>query len=287
LVDGEVAGAVDDFGISLDGNQVALGIGNPDTTITTTSAVNDGSWHHIAATRDGVSGQMSLYVDGAFQASGFGPPGTRTAPPALHIGGIQAGYGGGFFNGAIDDVQLFGRVFSPAEIPSLMNHPPAITSNPENYSVLAGRTLNITNTATDPDAPAQHLTWSLLAAPNGVAISSAGILSWRPAVAQSPATNALTLRVADNGTPVMTATQNCNVVVLAPAAPIFGQPVLGAGSLGFDIFGDAGPDYALWNSTNLQDWSLLLITNPPALPFHLAVAASNGPSQSYYRLQLQ
>jgi hypothetical protein len=47
LVDGEVAGGMDDFGISLAGNGAAFGVGNPDTTITSTSAVNDGQWHTL------------------------------------------------------------------------------------------------------------------------------------------------------------------------------------------------------------------------------------------------
>lgn len=51
LVDGEVAGVVDDFGTSLVGSKAAFGVGNPDTTITSTTAINDGRWHHLAAER--------------------------------------------------------------------------------------------------------------------------------------------------------------------------------------------------------------------------------------------
>src|SRR5262249_25224497 len=54
LVDGEVAGVVNDFGVTLIRTNAAFGVGNPDTTITTTNAINDGTWHHVTATRDSV-----------------------------------------------------------------------------------------------------------------------------------------------------------------------------------------------------------------------------------------
>lgn len=288
LVDGEVQGTANDFGVSLVGDKVALGLGNPDTTITTADAVNDGQWHHIAATRDAVSGRMSIYVDGVPEAAGDGPIGTRTDPPALRIGSSQAGYAGSFFNGAMDDVQLFGRVFAPAEIPGLMNHPPSITSGPGAYAILAGRTLSITNTASDPDTPAQTLTWSLLAPPAGASVDPfTGIFTWRPAVAQAPSTNALALRVADNGNPVMSVTDTLNVTVLSPAAPTLLHPVLASNALAFDVNGDTGPNYALWDSTNLRDWALLWETNPAALPFHIVISNVPGQAAAFYRVQLQ
>ncbi len=120
IVDGEVQGTADDFGLCLVNTNAGFGVGNPDTTILSTSAINDGQWHHLAATRDALTGQMQLFVDGALQASTMGPTGPKTAPPSLHIGGIQAGYSGGFLFGAIDDVQLFGRVLNPAEVGQLI-----------------------------------------------------------------------------------------------------------------------------------------------------------------------
>jgi len=205
LVDGEVPGVADDFGVSLTGNSAAFGVGNPDTTIATPDAINDGNWHHVAATRDSVSGQMSLYLDGSLEATGPGPPRTRTAPPGLRIGSIQAGVTGGFLPGTIDDVQLFDRVFSSSEVPTLMNHSPALMLVSDT-TILAGRTLLVTNIATDPDLPAQTLAFSLASPPSGVTIDSTnGLLEWRPNVAQSGATYPLTVQVADNGTPGWTA----------------------------------------------------------------------------------
>lgn len=289
LVDGEVSGTVDDFGLSLVGNKAGFGIGNPDTTITSTSAINDGQWHHLAATRDAVSGQMQLFVDEVLQASAYGPTGTKAAPANLRIGSIQAGYAGGFFAGSIDDVQLFGRVFSAAEIPQLMNHPPVLQSVSDT-SILAGRTLWVTNTATDPDLPAQTLHWSLLVSPAGSSINGTnGVVSWRPPVAPSPSSNVFTVAVSDNGSPIMSATQNFSVLVSRPAQPLMSAPVVRGGSLAITVNGDAGPDYILEATDDLVppvQWTATA-TNFSALPpFDWNAPVSPGTQKRFYRVRL-
>ncbi len=290
LVDGEVPGTVNDFGVSLVGGKVGLGVGNPDTTITTTNAVNDGQWHHVAATRDAVSGQMAIYVDGALRANGFGPLGTRTAPPALRIGSIQPGYSGGFLTGAMDDVQLFDRVFAAPEIPSLMNHPPAITSAATNFSILAGRTLAFTNTATDPDSPAQTLSWRLLAPPAGAGINASnGVFNWRPSIAQSPATNLLTVQVADNGTPAMTATQNFVVAISRPQAPLISAAGMSNNFFSLTVNGDAGPDYVVQATTNLSGspgWVIMATNSLAAPPFRWTDREAPAAAEKFYRVVL-
>ncbi len=61
-------------------------------------------------------------------------------------------------------------------------------------SLVAGQTLLVTNSATDADVPAQTLTWSLLNPPSGAIINATnGLLTWRPAIAQSPSTNPITV----------------------------------------------------------------------------------------------
>ena len=39
------------------------------------------------------------------------------------------------------------------------------------------------------------------------------------------------------------------------------------GHINLMVSGDAGPDYTIQTSTNLLDWTTLLATNQPALPF--------------------
>jgi O-glycosyl hydrolase len=290
LVDGEVSGTTDDFGVSLVGGNVALGIGNPDTTITTASAVNDGQWHHVVATRNAVSGQMLVYLDGVLQASGVGPVGPKHSPPALRIGSIQPGYAGGFLNGTIDDVQVFRRVFGASEIGLLMNHPPLITSAPGSYNILAGRTMLVTNAAADPDLPAQNLSWSLVLPPVGASINATnGLFSWRPSMAQSLSTNIIVVRVVDNGTPVMSATQSFAVAVSHPQSPLLSVPAASNGALSLLVNGEAGPDYLIQSSTNLGNPSswLTVFTNSSATPpFQWTDPAAAGSPSRFYRVLL-
>jgi O-glycosyl hydrolase len=289
LVDGAVSGAAEDFGVALVGDKAAFGVGNPDTTITSVTAINDGQWHHVAATRDAVSGQMKIYVDGSLQATALGPNGTKNSPANLRLGSIRSGTVGGFLSGTIDDVQIFGRTLSADEIPRLMNHAPALAAI-SNATVLAGRTLLVTNSASDPDLPAQTLSWSLLNPPDGAAINTInGLVTWRPGISQSPATNLLAVVVADDGIPSMSATQSFAVMLLRPAQPQMLMSSLSSGSFRLSVNGDAGPDYTIETATNLTPVVLWtpVFTNLSATPPFLwtNTDAINDP-QRFYRVRL-
>ena len=127
LVDGEVAGAAADWGTAIVGGKFVLGVGaSTDTTIASSVSVNDGTWHHVTATRNNTSGAMAVYVDGVLNGSGTGATGTRSAPPSLRIGCIQTG--NNFLSGTIDDVHLYDRVLTTNEIAVLIA-PPAVPAN--------------------------------------------------------------------------------------------------------------------------------------------------------------
>jgi hypothetical protein len=99
---------------------------------------------------------------------------------------------------------------------SLSNTPP--TLNPISpKSVTLGQTLSFTASATDTDVPAQSLSFSLGAgSPSGAAINSAsGQFTWTPSAA--PATNSISIIVADSGVPSLSATQAVSVTVYLPA----------------------------------------------------------------------
>jgi Glycosyl hydrolase family 98/Glycosyl hydrolase family 98 C-terminal domain/Carbohydrate binding module (family 6) len=132
----------------------------------------------------------------------------------------------------------------------------------------AGVTLNLTNTATDSDVPAQTLTYSLLTAPTNAAINSSnGVLTWRPTVAQADTLNAFTVLVVDSGTPGLSATQSFTVTILPLAQPQLTVTSGNPGQLTLQVNGDSGPDYQIQASTNLVNWSAVFTTNAPAMPF--------------------
>lgn len=122
IVDAELSGATEDWGIALVGNKVGFGIGNPDKTILSTSAINDGTWHHVTATRT-QAGAMKLYVDGAQQATDSGPTASRRAPGAIRLGGSLVG--GAFFAGAIDELKIFNYPLANPQVAALATSLPA------------------------------------------------------------------------------------------------------------------------------------------------------------------
>jgi hypothetical protein len=127
LVDGDVAGSASDFGISLLGGRVAFGCGRgvadtvADKTLLSTVSVNNGQWHHVAATRKS-DGAMQLFVDGNLQASGSGPSQNRFAPQLLRFGGLLSG--SNFYSGALDDARIFSYVLHSSQISALITNVP-------------------------------------------------------------------------------------------------------------------------------------------------------------------
>ena len=122
LVDGFTAVGAADLGTALNGGKFSIGVGGTDTTLTSTVAVNDGRWHHVVGTRSSSTGAMQIYVDGVLNNSVTGPTGPRAAAADFCIGSIQTGVSTGFYNGALDQVQIYNYVLSATEIANLYNH---------------------------------------------------------------------------------------------------------------------------------------------------------------------
>ncbi len=115
IIDAEVPGVAADWGIALVGNQVGFGIGNPDKTILSTTAVNDGAWHHVTATRISSTGAIKLYIDGQLQGSDTGAAGPRNVAGGIRLGSSL--YGGAYFAGAIDDLRILNHaLIAPGDI---------------------------------------------------------------------------------------------------------------------------------------------------------------------------
>lgn len=116
LVDSDIPFANDDFGVSLGQGKVLFGTGKPDVTIRS-GVIADGLWHHVAATRKRSTGALNLYVDGALVASGTGGTQSLSAATSLRIGSLQTG--GPYFRGKLDEVTLYGRDLSAAEVATI------------------------------------------------------------------------------------------------------------------------------------------------------------------------
>ena len=113
-----------------------------------------------------------------------------------------------------------------------------IVTNPGNKTVNEQATLAVSLTATDPDIPANTLTWSLDAgAPAGAAINATtSTFSWTPTEAEGPGLYPMTVRSIDNGTPSLSGTATFSVTVnevnRAPVLVTIGNK---AGTVGVSI----------------------------------------------------
>jgi len=81
----------------------------------TDSAMPLGSWVHVVATWNGAA--VNLYIDGTLSktVAGVTGTGTQTSPKPLGIG-ANTDASTRYFNGQIDEVKLYSRALSPAEV---------------------------------------------------------------------------------------------------------------------------------------------------------------------------
>ena len=166
------------------------------------------------------------------------------------------------------------------------NQPPVLAAVPD-QTILAGKTLLVPNLASDPNVPPLPLTFSLSNPPAGASINaSSGVFSWRPAIAQSPSTQTVSVVVSDNELPPLTATQSFNVTVNQPVSPTLSAAIITNGQLGFSINGVTGPDYTIEVSTNLTSWTPVTTSSSPSLPYFWADTNSLSYPSLFYRVML-
>ena len=93
--------------------------GSAQTSISTYHiiSVSDGQWHSIAGVVDRATSLFSIYVDGVQKVTGgFDNTWDLTGGTRFSVGS----YGpGGFYDGLIDDVRIYNRALSPAEIQAM------------------------------------------------------------------------------------------------------------------------------------------------------------------------
>jgi hypothetical protein len=109
----DVAGSANDFVLAQLNNHAAFFTGNPDTTTEGSAVLNDGSWHHVVATR-ALGGATQLFVDGKLQASGTSNGNLLADNNRIAIGGnvLDSRY----FSGLVDEVAYYPSVLSAARI---------------------------------------------------------------------------------------------------------------------------------------------------------------------------
>ena len=101
------------------------------------SGLNDGNWHHVAYTWDGVNGNnATITIDGTTYNQTAQISGGTNADATLKIGRMGSPAGGGHFNGLLDQVRAFSSKLSASQINSLYNEGTVVESTDGTDSIL-------------------------------------------------------------------------------------------------------------------------------------------------------
>lgn len=197
------------------------------------TSINDGQWHHVTGGRDN-TGNGFVYVDGVLDASVTGTT-VRNLSGSISIGiGADIRDNNRHFRGSLDDVRVYNRLLSQAEVAAVRNRAPVFSADP---LVVADATEdlayggNLANSATDADA-SEILTFSKISGPAWLSIASNGVLSGTPSNAEV-GSNDFVVRVTDGSGAFDEASltipvQNVN------DAPVFAQNPIALGSTNED-----------------------------------------------------
>lgn len=157
-----------------------------------------------------------------------------------------------------------------------------------NKNVNVGQLLSFTNVVNDPDLPAQTLTFSFVSgAPSGATLdATSGVFSWTPA---ATGTNTVAIRVVDNGTPALSATQSVTIVV-SSVIRITGIQLVSPTALSIAFESQNGKDYELRYTDDLEqptaNWAVLPGSQVRATSSSqsIPVTISSGVAARFYRV---
>jgi len=105
----DVGGEANDFVMAMLNNGLSFFTGNPDISVTSATAINDGRWHHLVATRT-QGGNVEIFVDGISRGTTTTNNNPLDGNPSIMIGGnvLDSRY----FSGLIDEVAYYPTVLS-------------------------------------------------------------------------------------------------------------------------------------------------------------------------------
>src|SRR5947209_10313782 len=123
-------GTDNSFNLAVDPHHILLTTGGDDLTFPLPRAINDGTWHQIAATYNGTT--LTAYLDGQPVKSGtFANPLATTDTSGLQLGTTP--------NGQLDDVSLYPTTLTPTQITThFQQSGHAVPTQPTNITAKLG-----------------------------------------------------------------------------------------------------------------------------------------------------
>jgi hypothetical protein len=151
---------------------------------------NDNQWHHVACVRNGVTDECMIYVDGRITdrlVVNYQSSFDNSAP--IYIGSLTDGTPQYFYWGAMDELAIFNKALTKAEIDEIRTNAdlgtglcnlqasPEISSTPV-IKAIVGSAYAYTVKAKGTQ---QGMTYSLISKPSGMTIDQGtGVISWTP-----------------------------------------------------------------------------------------------------------
>ena len=148
IIESECSFADNDFGFGIDKfGYIALGTGPADITINSTTNVSDNNWHFVCGTRDISSGNLSVYVDGNFEKAKNSSTTSLTCNSLATIG--YGTDGASYFSGLMDELLIWNRTLSSAEISAIYNFSATSPNYLNNFTGIADRNHSATAYSVD------------------------------------------------------------------------------------------------------------------------------------------
>jgi hypothetical protein len=133
------------------GNKVAFFLsGVTGSWIASTSNINDGNWHHVAATYDGAN--VKIYVDGVLETTSAQTGTINTGTSAVEIGRRGSLY----FDGKIDEVRIWNVALEDSDITALYNKTFIDPTSPSSCLVAYYKMTDGTGTSVTDDSGNGH-----------------------------------------------------------------------------------------------------------------------------------
>ena len=149
--------------------------GTTTTLIASSGDLPLNTWYHATATYDGAN--MRLYLNGVAVGT-IAKSGALTTSAAVPASIGRNPDGSNLMNGVIDDVRIYNRALTPAEISAIINGapnlPPVVNAGPDRTVVLPG-SATLSGTVTDdarPTPAAITLNWTKVSGPGTVTFSA-------------------------------------------------------------------------------------------------------------------
>jgi len=115
ILDADVSGPGNDFGLAIGAGRLMFGNGNPDSTLKTTSTYNTGNWIQSVATRNNTTGARQIFVNGVLVVGDTASTQSLNAATQMVLARFQSA-SFGFLACNVAIVRAYNIAFSPAQV---------------------------------------------------------------------------------------------------------------------------------------------------------------------------